>query len=64
MEPMYFGPPRLIRAVLPHMRKRRFGVIVNMSSGAALEARDGMGGYAGANAGRERMCNICDSLVF
>jgi short-subunit dehydrogenase len=50
MESMYFGPLRLIQAVLPHMRKRRFGVIVNMSSGAALEASESMGGYAGAKA--------------
>ena len=51
MESMYFGPLRLIRGALPYMRKRRFGVIVNMSTGAALEGRDSMGAYAGAKAG-------------
>lgn len=51
MESMYFGSLRLTQAVLPHMRKQPFGVIVNMSSGAALEARDSMGAYAGAKAG-------------
>jgi len=51
MESMYFGPLRLMRAVLPYMRKRRFGIIANMSSGAALDARDTMGAYAGAKAG-------------
>ena len=50
-ESMYFGPLRLIRAVLPRMRERRFGVVANMSSGAALDGRDAMGGYAGAKAG-------------
>ncbi|KAI1389987.1 putative short-chain oxidoreductase [Hypoxylon trugodes] len=51
MDTLYFGPLRLIRAVLPHMRKRKYGVLVNMSSGAGLEARDSMGGYGGAKAG-------------
>lgn len=50
LETLYLGPVRLIRAVLPHMRKRRYGVIVNISSGAALEGRDSMGAYAGAKA--------------
>lgn len=50
MELNYFGPYRLIRAVLPHMRKRRFGVIANISSGAGLEARPSMGGYGAAKA--------------
>ncbi|CAD6570292.1 MAG: hypothetical protein ASARMPREDX12_003441 [Alectoria sarmentosa] len=51
MEPMDFGPLRLIQAVLPHMR----GVLVNMSGGAALEARGSMGAYAGAKAGLETL---------
>ncbi|KAI9742145.1 MAG: hypothetical protein M1818_004045 [Claussenomyces sp. TS43310] len=58
METVYFGPLRLIRAVLPHMRKRRFGIIVNMSSGAALEARDSMGAYAGGKAGLDGLTKV------
>ncbi|KAJ5693075.1 Short-chain dehydrogenase/reductase SDR [Penicillium macrosclerotiorum] len=46
MEVLYFGPSRLIHAVLPRMRQRRLGIIVNISSGAALDGRDSMGGYA------------------
>ncbi|KAL7904764.1 hypothetical protein GGI35DRAFT_489633 [Trichoderma velutinum] len=45
METLYFGPSRLIRAAVKHQRKRRFGIIVNMSSGAALEANPTMGPY-------------------
>lgn len=40
------------------MRKRRFGVIVNMSSGAVLEARDSMGAYAGAKAGLDGLTKV------
>ena len=57
METMYFGPLRLIRAVLPYMRKRNFGTIVNFSSGAALDGSPTMGTYAGAKAGLDGMCN-------
>ncbi|KAI1462645.1 putative short-chain oxidoreductase [Annulohypoxylon moriforme] len=58
MDTLYFGPLRLIRAVLPHMRERKYGVIVNMSSGAGLEARDSMGGYAGAKAALDGMSKV------
>ncbi|KAI1463027.1 putative short-chain oxidoreductase [Daldinia caldariorum] len=58
METMYFGPLRLIRAVVPHMRKRRFGAIVNISSGASLEGRETMGPYAGAKAGLDGITKV------
>ncbi|KAI3333788.1 putative short-chain oxidoreductase [Ustulina deusta] len=58
METMYFGPLRLIRAVLPHQRRRGFGVVANFSSGAALEGQGSMGGYAGAKAGPEAVTKV------
>ncbi|KAI1074562.1 NAD(P)-binding protein [Whalleya microplaca] len=58
METMYFGPLRLIRAVLPHQRKRKFGIIVNFSSGAALEAQGSMGAYAGAKGGLDALTKV------
>ncbi|KAI2472468.1 hypothetical protein F4781DRAFT_445389 [Annulohypoxylon bovei var. microspora] len=58
MECMYLGPLRLIRAVVPHMRRRRYGVIVNFSTGAALAGRDTMGAYAGAKAGLDGITRV------
>lgn len=49
-ETVFFGPYRLTRAAVARMRSRRFGVVVNMSSGASVEGRDSMGVYAAAKA--------------
>ncbi|KAF4993434.1 hypothetical protein FDECE_13400 [Fusarium decemcellulare] len=58
METLFFGPLRLIRHVLPYMRKRRFGAIVNFSSGASLNGNDSMGAYAGAKAGLDGVTRV------
>jgi NADP-dependent 3-hydroxy acid dehydrogenase YdfG len=50
MDLLYFGPYRLMRAVVPFMRSRRFGIIANFSSGAGLEGRETMGTYAAGKA--------------
>ncbi|KFZ13116.1 hypothetical protein V501_03869 [Pseudogymnoascus sp. VKM F-4519 (FW-2642)] len=58
MESLYFGPARLIREAVPCMRKRRFGIVVNMSSGAGLEGRESMGAYAPAKAALDSVSKV------
>ena len=41
-----FGPHRLVRAALPHMREREDGTIINVSSLAGRLATPGMGTYS------------------
>lgn len=50
METIFFGPYRLIRAVLPHMRRRKRGLILNIGSGAGVSGRESMGIYAAGKA--------------
>lgn len=50
-----FGPHRLIRAVLPHMRDRGRGRIINVSSTAGRFVTPGRGVYAGSKSALEAM---------
>lgn len=60
METVYFGPYRLIRAALPHMRERRRGLILNIGSGAGVKGRESMGIYAGSKAAMDgSLTSVC-----
>lgn len=50
MDTNFYGPWRLARAVVPHMRRRRRGLVVNISSGAGMEPRNSLGIYAASKA--------------
>ncbi|KAH9905852.1 hypothetical protein F4778DRAFT_681493 [Xylariomycetidae sp. FL2044] len=50
METNFYGPYRLMRAAAPRMRKRRSGVIVNLSSGSGMEAINTLGVYGASKA--------------
>ncbi|KYH27417.1 3-phenylpropionate-dihydrodiol/cinnamic acid-dihydrodiol dehydrogenase [Halalkalicoccus paucihalophilus] len=50
-----YGPHRLIREVLPHMRERGDGTVVNVSSLAGRVAFPGGGVYCGSKAALESM---------
>lgn len=50
MDTNFFGPCRLMRAAVPPMRRRRRGLVVNLSSGSGLGARPGLGAYGASKA--------------
>ncbi|KAI0404738.1 hypothetical protein F4802DRAFT_218493 [Xylaria palmicola] len=58
MDTNFFGPYRLIRAVVPYMRKRRTGMIVNFSSGAGLEAMNSLGVYGASKAALDDITKV------
>ncbi|MBN8229866.1 SDR family NAD(P)-dependent oxidoreductase [Corallococcus macrosporus] len=47
-EPLFFGAVSMTRAVLPHMRERRTGIIVQVSSLTGLVGYPGAGAYSAA----------------
>lgn len=49
----FFGPVRLIKAVLPHMRRQKGGVIVNVSSSAVEYTMPGFGYYSASKCALE-----------
>jgi NAD(P)-dependent dehydrogenase (short-subunit alcohol dehydrogenase family) len=52
------APLRLIQLVLPGMRRRGRGVIVNITSDAAVEAYPGWGGYGASKAALEALTRV------
>ncbi|QSG03777.1 SDR family oxidoreductase [Natranaeroarchaeum sulfidigenes] len=58
-----YGPHRLIRAVLPHMRERERGTIVNVSSVGGRVSHPGGGVYCGSKFALEAMSDALRSEV-
>eukprot|EP00127_Corallochytrium_limacisporum_P004570 Clim_evm10s168 gene=Clim_evmTU10s168 len=53
----YYGPVRLTLQALPHMRKQRFGAIINVNSESAETAPKGFGAYAASKSALEMFSN-------
>lgn len=52
------APLRLIQLVLPRMKARGSGVVINVTSDAAVEAYPGWGGYGASKAALEQLTRI------
>ena len=57
------APLHLTQLVLPGMRARRDGVIVNVTSDAAVQAYPGWGGYGASKAGLEHLSRVLASEI-
>ncbi|HEY8684342.1 MAG TPA: SDR family oxidoreductase [Chloroflexota bacterium] len=55
LEVNVLAPLRLAQLVLPEMKSRGYGVIINVTSDAAMEAYPGWGGYAASKAALEHI---------
>ncbi|PSP93794.1 oxidoreductase [Halobacteriales archaeon QS_4_62_28] len=58
-----YGPHRLVREVLPHMREREDGTIINLSGSSGRIAVPGSGAYAGSKFALEAMSDALRSEV-
>lgn len=58
-----FGPHRLMRAVLPHMRRENDGTIINISSIVGRVAVPGAGAYSGSKFALEAMSDAVRNEV-
>jgi NAD(P)-dependent dehydrogenase (short-subunit alcohol dehydrogenase family) len=58
METNYFGPIRCIKAVLPGMRERRAGCIINVTSTAGRVALGGHAAYTGSKFALEAVSEV------
>lgn len=58
-----YGPHRLIRSVLPHMRAQEAGRIINISSVAGRVSTPGLGVYAGSKFALEAMTDALRNEV-
>ncbi|EXJ65339.1 hypothetical protein A1O7_01680 [Cladophialophora yegresii CBS 114405] len=63
MQVNFLGPLRIMQAVLPGMRKRRSGVIMNVSSAQGVAAGLACGVYAASKAALEAASESCSQEV-
>ncbi len=59
----FFGPLRIMQAVLPGMRRRRSGVIINVSSAQGVAPGLACGPYAASKAALEAVSESCSQEV-